>query len=145
MLKYLCSISNAAIAVFLVRWSLGLMFLVKGWFKVFDMTMYNHASKLFVQGFADFPIPEPLLWFLGYLFPIVELIGGAMLCIGWRRREVVAAFGGLIVIALFGHILKEPFFNIATHTQMWLLAMVVFLLLVPGDEDAFTLDGWLAK
>lgn len=145
MLKYLCSLSNMAIAVFLVRWVLGIKFLLVGWFKVFEMTLYNHANNLFVQGFADSWIPEPLLWLLGYSFPVVELAAGILLCIGWRRREALVALGGLIVIALFGHILKEPFFDLANHSQMWLLAMVIFLLIAPKGEDAFTLDGWLAK
>lgn len=145
MLKYLCSISNAAIAVFLVRWALGLKFTLVGIHKVFDVTVPAFASKVFVERFADSWIPEPLLWFLGYTFPVVELAAGLLLCIGWRRRETLTALGGLVVIALYGHLLKDTFFNLATHSHMWLLAMVVFLLLVPKDKDAFTVDGWLAK
>ncbi len=144
MLGYLCSLSNKAIAVFLVRWALGLKFLLTGIYKISDMTLYNHANNLFVQRFADSWIPEPVLWFLGYMFPIVELAAGILLCVGWRRREAVTALGGLIVIALYGHMLLEPFFDLANHSQLWLLTMVVFLLVMPKDDDAFTLDGWIA-
>ena len=145
MLKYLCSISNTAIAVFLFRWALGLKFALVGIQKVFVITIPAFANHSFVERFADSWIPEPLLWLLGYTFPPVELAAGVLLCIGWRRREALAALGGLLVIALFGHILQETFFNVATHAHMWLLAVIAFLLIVGEKDDAFTVDGWLAE
>lgn len=145
MLKYLCSISNTAIAVFLFRWALGIKFVLAGFRKVFDVTIPAFANHTFVERFADSWIPEPVLWLLGYTFPPVELAAGILLLVGWRRREALAALGGLLVIAVYGHILQEPFFNLATHPQLWLLAVVAFLLIVGEKDDAFTLDGWLAE
>ena len=143
MLGYLCSLSNKAIAVFLVRWILGLEFAMIGYYKVFHIGLEGFASSVLVERFADTWIPEPVLWALGYTIPLVELTGGLLLLVGWRRREALAIFAGLLIITTYGHVLEKPFFDLVGHTLTYVM-MIVFLLVMPKDEDAFTLDGWLA-
>ncbi len=143
MLGYLCSLSNKAIAVFLVRWILGLEFALIGYHKTFTLGLEGFASSVFVERFADTWIPEPLLWAFGYSIPVVELAGGLLLLVGWRRREVLAGFAGLLIITTYGHLLENPFYDLVGHTLTYVM-MIVFLLLLSKDDDAFTLDGWLA-
>lgn len=143
MLKYLHSIPNAAIAVFLVRWIMGLEFAMVGIYKTFSMTLHGFASSVFVERFSFSWIPEPVLWALGYSIPIVEMVGGLLLLVGWQRRRVLAVFSLLLIITTYGHLLEKPFFDLVGHTMTYVL-MIVFLLVMPKDTDAFTLDGWLS-
>ena len=75
-------------AAFVARWMLGLIFLMAGWFKVFEMGAVQHAQMLFVEGYQDSWIPVWLLWATGFVIPFVELLAGVLLLVGWRVREV---------------------------------------------------------
>jgi uncharacterized membrane protein YphA (DoxX/SURF4 family) len=80
-------------AVFFVRWVLGLIFFMAGWWKTFDLGPLGHARRLFIEPYADSWIPVWLLWTLGAVIPVVELIAGAMLCLGLRVRAAGIAVG----------------------------------------------------
>jgi uncharacterized membrane protein YphA (DoxX/SURF4 family) len=121
----------------------GLLFGMVGWYKVFVMGADAHAQKLFVEGYADYWIPAGLLYATGFVIPFIELVAGWALVVGWRRRESAVILGFLLLTVLYGHALKEPFFDVTTHI------LPRFLLLIPvllWDEavDRFSLDGLLA-
>ncbi len=128
-------------ASFFGRWVVGLIFLMAGWFKVFNMGAVEHARRLFVEGYADTWIPAWLLWPLGVSIPFVELIGGALVCVGLRVRESLIAFGGILVIVTYGHLLKDPFHDISGHI-FTRLALVVLVLMIPRERDHGSLDYW---
>ena len=131
-------------AAFIARWMLGLLFLMAGWFKVFEMGAVQHAQALFVEGYQDSWIPEGLLWATGFVIPFVELIAGVLLLVGWRVREVLVALGGLLLLVTYGHLLKEPFYDVTTH----IFPRVVFLLILfalPRHADRWTLDAFLLR
>jgi len=52
-------------AIFFVRWVLGMIFLMAGWWKVFTLGAHEHAQRMFVDGFSATWIPEWLLWTSG--------------------------------------------------------------------------------
>ncbi len=131
-------------AAFVARWMLGLLFLMAGWFKVFEMGAVQHAETLFVESYQDYWIPEWLLWATGFVIPFVEFLTGALLLVGWRVREVLVVLGGLLLLVTYGHLLKEPFYDITTH----IFPRVVFLLILfvlPRDADRWTLDAFLRR
>lgn len=142
LISFFCSISNFGIAGFIVRWILGILFLVGGWWKVFVLTPGEHARLFFLEGFADTWIPEFLLVMLGNGIPFVELAAGILLVIGFRVREVLAGLGLLLIITTFGHALQDHLFNPDGHT-FTRLSMIVFLLVIPKGHDKLTLDYWL--
>ena len=144
MFERLKSVSDKGIAIFFVRWLLGLLFLVRGWYKVFAMTPQVHADRIFVERFAETWIPEPILWSLGVSIPFVELIGGGLICLGLLVRPVLIVFVGLLIILTYGHALLEPFFDIDGHTFTYAV-LIVFLLLAGRDKDSWSLEGWLAS
>ena len=129
-------------ARFFARWVLGLIFLMSGWYKVFDLTAYEHASRFFVQGYADTWIPSWLLWALGFTIPFVELIAGALVCMGLRLRESLILLGGVLVIVAYGHLLKEPIYDITAHIFPR-LTLLLFILMLPDNRDYASLDYWL--
>ena len=135
---------NWPFAVFIVRWILGLLFLVAGYWKVFVLTPAAHAQQYFVDGFADTWIPVWLLTVLGYGIPVLELAAGALICVGWRSREAIIAVGILLIVTTYGHALQQPLFDIDGHT-FTRLALIVFLLLAPVGADHYSVDGWQRK
>lgn len=130
--------------VFFSRVMAGLLFGMAGYYKVFVMTAQTHAQRLFVEGYAETWIPVFLLWTLGLAIPYVELIGGWLLVVGWRRRTAAVMFGLLLLTVTYGHALKEPFFNISTSVLPRFLLLILVLL---WDEtvDRWSVDGWLAR
>lgn len=131
------------IANFIVRWILGLLFLMAGYWKVFVLTPVVHAQQYFVEGFAGSWIPVWLLQMLGYSIPFLELIAGLLICIGLRTRGALVAVGLLLIITTYGHALQQPLFDIDGHT-FTRLALIVFLLLAPAGSDNYSVDRWLS-
>jgi uncharacterized membrane protein YphA (DoxX/SURF4 family) len=82
---------------------LGLLFGMRGWDKVFNMTPAVHASRFFTGPYADTWIPQWLLWATGITIPFVELIGGWLLVVGWRTNEALVALGLLLMLVTYGH------------------------------------------
>jgi thiosulfate dehydrogenase [quinone] large subunit len=133
---------NWPIVKLIVRWILGLLFLMAGYWKVFVLTPAVHAQQFFVDGFSDTWIPTWLLQLLGYSIPFLELIAGILICIGFRTREALVAVGLLLIVTTYGHALQQPLFDIDGHT-FTRLALIVFLLLSPGGSDRYSIDQWL--
>lgn len=144
MIKRLLFVSDKGIAIFFARWLLGLLFVIRGWYKVFEMTPQVHTDRVFIERFAETWIPEPVLWSLGMSIPFIELIGGLLLCLGFLVRPVLILFVGLLIATTYGHALLEPFFDIDGHTFTYAV-LIIFLLLAGRDEDSWSLEGWLAR
>jgi uncharacterized membrane protein YphA (DoxX/SURF4 family) len=131
-------------ARFFARGITGILFFMAGWWKCFELTPMQHARGMFVEGFADTWIPAFLLWGLGLLIPVVELVAGALLIVGFRTREAAVALGFILLIVTYGHALKEPLFSIQGHIfprGVFLL----FALALPASEDRFALDNLLRR
>lgn len=136
--------TNWSVAVFIVRWILGLLFTMAGYWKVFVLTPTQHAQRFFVDGFQDTWIPEWLLWALGLSIPYLELLAGVLICIGLQVRWALIATGLLLIVTTYGHALQEPMFDIDGHT-FTRLAMIVFLLLAPLGSDRWCVDTLLER
>jgi len=130
-------------AVLFARLVLGLIFFMAGFWKVFQLGPLEHARKYFLP-FADTFLPIWSLWFVGVTIPFVELLAGALLLIGLRVREALVALGGVLVIVTFGHLLREPLFNLTGHV-IPRLALLLFLLWCPREVDRFSLDAVIVR
>ena len=125
-------------AVLFARLVLGLIFFMAGTGKVFQLGPLEHARKYFLP-FADTFLPLWSLWFVGVLVPFVELVAGGLLILGFRTREALIALGAVLVIVTFGHLLHEPLFNFSGHV-IPRLALLLFLLWCPREQDLYSLD-----
>jgi uncharacterized membrane protein YphA (DoxX/SURF4 family) len=130
-------------AVLFARLVLGLIFFMAGVWKVFQLGPLEHARKYFLP-FADTFLPVWSLWLVGITIPVVELIAGALLVVGLRVREALIALGGVLVIVTFGHLLREPLFNLSGHV-IPRLALLLFLLWSPREVDWLSLDYLVAR
>ena len=113
-----------------------------GVMKVFQLGPLNHARKYFLP-YADTFLPVWSLWAMGVVIPFVELIAGAMVILGLRVREALVALGFVLAIVTFGHLLHEPLYEFHTHV-IPRLALLLFVLLLPREDDRFSVDYFVA-
>ena len=134
---------DRAWAILFARLVLGLIFFMAGVMKVFQLGPLNHARKYFLP-FADTFLPVWSLWATGVVIPFVELIAGAMVILGLRVRVALVALGFVLAIVTFGHLLHEPLYEFHTHV-IPRLALLLFVFLLPREDDRFSLDYVLAR
>ena len=134
---------DRAWAILFARLVLGLIFFMAGVMKVFQLGPLNHARKYFLP-FADTFLPVWSLWAMGVIIPFVELIAGAMVIVGLRVRDALVALGFVLAVVTFGHLLHEPLYEFHTHV-IPRLALVLFIFLLPRQDDLFSLDHLIAR
>jgi len=135
---------DRAFAILFARGVLGLIFFMAGVWKVFALTPVGHAHKYFVDPYADTFLPAWSLWAVGVTVPVVELVAGGLLILGLRVRAALIALGFVLLVVTFGHLLKEPLYEFHTHV-IPRLALLLFVLVLPREEDRFSLDAVLER
>src|SRR5262249_10251871 len=130
-------------ALLFARLVLGLIFFMAGLWKVFQLGPLEHARKYFLP-YSDTFLPVWSLWAMGVIIPFVEFLAGGLLILGLRIREALVSLGFVLVIVTFGHLLKEPLYEFHTHV-IPRLALLLFVLMLPGEEDRFSIDYLLSR
>jgi uncharacterized membrane protein YphA (DoxX/SURF4 family) len=130
-------------ALLFARLVLGLIFFMAGLWKVFQLGPLEHARKYFLP-FSDTFLPVWSLWFVGVTIPWIELIAGALVILGLRLRAALIALGFVLTIVTFGHLLREPLYNLTGHV-IPRLALLLFVLWCPREHDLFSVDRLLAR
>lgn len=131
--------SGVAWALLLARLVVGLIFFMAGVDKVFRLGPLEHARQYFLPYQETF-LPVWSLWLTGTLIPFVELVGGALLIVGWRIRWACIALGAVLVTVTFGHLLAQPLYPFHEHVFPRLV-LIVFVLVVPEAADRFSVDA----
>jgi uncharacterized membrane protein YphA (DoxX/SURF4 family) len=131
-----------ACAILFGRLVLGLIFFMAGTMKVFQMGPLEHARRYFLS-FSDTFLPIWSLWTVGVIIPFAELIGGALVILGVRTREALIGLGSVLVIVTFGHLLHDALYDFSGHV-IPRLALLIFVLWCPRDDDRFSVDHLLA-
>lgn len=126
-------------AVFIARLHLGLLFLLPGVFRVFQLGPIEHARRFFVEPYADTILPTWSLWLTGMAVPFTELVAGVLLLIGLWRGPVLVILGLELAMLTFGHLLVDPFWAMHSHVFPR-LALVLFLLVIGPSGDRYALD-----
>jgi thiosulfate dehydrogenase (quinone) large subunit len=134
--------NNRAWAIFFCRSILGLIFFMAGVYKCFVMTPLGHARHYFVEPYANTFLPAWSLWSTGTVVPVVELVAGGLVLVGFVTRPALLSLGGVLVLVTFGHLLKEPLYEFHTHV-IPRLALLTVVLILPRDEDVLSVDGFL--
>jgi len=129
------------LAVFFAREVLGFIFFMAGVYKVFQLGPLGHARKYFLP-FSDTFLPVWSLWATGVTIPFIELLAGGLLIIGLRIREALLGLGVVLIIVTFGHLLREPLYPFHEHV-IPRLALLLFVLIMPSEDDRISLDYWL--
>ena len=137
------NINRRSWAIFFAREILGFIFFMAGVYKVFSLGPLEHARKYFLP-FSQTFLPVWSLWATGTVIPIVEFLAGMMLSIGLRVREALIALGFVLVIVTFGHLVENPLYPFHEHV-IPRLALLVFVLLFPADDDRISVDYLLSQ
>ena len=136
--------TNRSLALLFARAVLGLIFFMAGMYKVFQMGPVEHARKLFVEPYSKTFLPISALWAVGTIIPIIELVAGALIIIGFQTRNALVLLGFVLVIVTFGHLLKEPLYEFHTHV-IPRLTLLLFVLILPREDDHFSVDYFLMR
>jgi uncharacterized membrane protein YphA (DoxX/SURF4 family) len=134
--------SDRAWALLFCRSILGLIFFVAGLYKCFVMTPIGHARHYFVVPYADTFLPTWSLWATGTAVPVIELVAGGLVLVGFKTRPALLFLGGVLVLVTFGHLLKAPLYEFHTHV-IPRLGLLTVVLLLPREEDVISIDGLL--
>jgi len=134
---------NRAWAILFARLVLGLIFFMAGVWKVFQLGPLNHARKWFLP-YSNTFLPVWSLWATGVTIPFIEMIAGALVIIGLRTRDALVALGFVLAIVTFGHLLNEPLYEFHTHV-IPRLALLLFVLMMPREDDRFSVDQLIKK
>lgn len=130
-------------ALLFARLVLGLIFFMAGFWKTFQLGPIEHARKYFLP-FSDTFLPTWSLWAVGFVIPFVELLAGGLVILGLRTREALVSLGLVLAIVTFGHLLKQPLYEFHTHV-IPRLALVLFILVLPSEDDRFSIDYFLGQ
>jgi uncharacterized membrane protein YphA (DoxX/SURF4 family) len=134
---------NRAWALLFARLVLGLIFFMAGVMKVFQLGPLEHARKYFLP-FNDTFLPVWSIWAVGVTIPFVELIAGALVILGLRTRDALIALGCVLVVVTFGHLLHDALYTFSGHV-IPRLALLLFVLCFPREDDQFALDHFLTR
>lgn len=91
--------------------------------------------------FATPPEPMTLIWFAG----VLELVGGALLAVGFMTRPVAFVLSGQMAFAYFlGHA-TQAFWPVQNGGDAAILYCFVFLYIAVAGGGPWSLDNALAK
>jgi cytochrome c oxidase subunit IV len=64
--------------------------------------------------------------------------------VGLRIRWALISLGFVLIVVTFGHLLKEPLYPFHEHV-IPRLALLLFVLMLPVEDDRFSLDHLLNR
>jgi putative oxidoreductase len=134
---------NRAIAVLTTRLLLGFIFLMQGYGKVFIWGIEKLYNMDFFHPAYKNILPDFITMGTAYYTSYVELIGGLMLVVGFKRDYALYALASVLIIVTFGHGLAEPIWDLS-HV-MYRAILLICLLIVPKEWDRISLDYYLQK
>jgi thiosulfate dehydrogenase [quinone] large subunit len=127
-----------SLAPALIRWALGLLFLVGGIGKL--MNLGGFVNGYLLPAFEKTVLPGGLVAAYGYALPFVEVLLGVLLILGLCRTCALALTGVTLISLGFGQILLRQHGTVA---NIYLYVLMTALALWMGEHDRWTLDGCL--
>jgi len=134
---------NRNIAVLTTRLLLGFIFLMQGYGKVFTWGIEKlYYMQFFHETYKNI-LPDYITQATAYYTSYVELIGGFLLVLGFKRDYALYALASVLVIVTFGHGLAEPIWDLS-HV-IYRAILLISLLIIPKEWDRFSLDSYIHK
>ena len=126
-----------AMAEFLVRVFLGILFFFQGFDKLFVIKMPEVVNS-FMKDAERRHIPHALVATISYFTSIIELIGGALLILGLYSNYAIIFLGLDLIIIAFAFSMMQAMWDLR-HVFPRLLLLVI-LLVLPPHSHFFSLD-----
>ena len=134
---------NRSIAVLTTRLLLGFIFLMQGYGKVFTWGIEKLYNMEFFHETYKNILPDYITQATAYYTSYVELIGGFLLVLGFKRDYALYALASVLIIVTFGHGLAEPIWDLS-HV-MYRAILLIALLIIPKEWDKYSLDIYIQK
>ena len=116
---------------------------MQGLGKVFTWGVENvYNMDFFYKTYKDL-LPNFLIHATAYYTSYIELIGGLMVVLGFKRDYSLYALASVLVIVTFGHGLAEPIWDLS-HVMPRTILLVAILIL-PKEWDRFSVDYFIIK
>lgn len=133
--------TNQTIGILISRLLLGFIFFFQGYGKVFNWGVDQFMRMdFFYKPYKDI-LPDFLIFGTAYYTSYVELIGGFLLIIGFKRDYALYALGSVLVLVTIGHGIAEPIWDLS-HV-MYRAILLLGLLFLPKEWDIYSLDHWI--
>ena len=129
------------IAELLVRSFAGILFLFQGYDKLFRIKMPG-VIDAFTADAERYHIPRPILNVVAYYTSIVEFAGGFFLLIGFFTNFALYALGLDLLLVGIAFTYMHPMWDMKYVFPR--LALIVTLLLMPGEYQFFSVDHFLS-
>ncbi len=125
---------DGAIAYFFLRLIFGINFFNHGFTRLGDLPGFAQSmADLFQNTFA----PSWLVWAIGFCVPIVELIIGILMIVGWQTQPALMTGFGLMAILMYGVTLLQ---NWDTASSQLIYCLVFFVLIAFNNYNLISLD-----
>ena len=134
---------NRSIAVLTTRLLLGFIFLMQGYGKVFTWGIEKLYNMEFFHETYKNILPDYITQATAYYTSYVELIGGFLLVLGFKRDYALYALASVLIIVTFGHGLAEPIWDLS-HV-IYRAILLIALLIIPKEWDRYSLDIYIQK
>ena len=133
---------NQSVALLLIRVITGILFFFQAYDKIFKLGIKN-VIWTFRDSLSGTFLKDGLLSSAVYISSYLELIGGAMLIIGFCRDQVLYILGfDMLMVALVFSMVK-PMWDMQFYFPR--LVLIVTLLLCPPAWDRFTIMSFFNK
>jgi uncharacterized membrane protein YphA (DoxX/SURF4 family) len=131
---------SRAMGVLGLRCLIGIIFFWQGFGKVFEFGVDNVYHNFFTAGMGlqETFLPVWLLKFTAYFTSYAELIGGALLILGFFRYWTYVMMALVLLIVSFGHGLVEPIWDLQHVVFRAILLFPLFFF--PREWDRWNLD-----
>ena len=134
---------NRSVAVLTTRLLLGFIFLMQGYGKVFTWGIEKLYNMEFFHETYKNILPDYITQATAYYTSYVELIGGFLLVLGFKKDYALYALASVLIIVTFGHGLAEPIWDLS-HV-MYRAILLIALLIIPKEWDSYSLDIYIQK
>ena len=135
--------ANRTIAVLTARLLLGFIFLMQGYGKVFTWGIEKLYNMEFFHETYKNILPDLITKATAYYTSYVELIGGFLLVLGFKKDLALYALASVLIIVTFGHGLAEPIWDLS-HV-IYRAILLIALLIIPKEWDRYSLDMYIHK
>lgn len=124
-------------AELLIRLFLGMLFLVQGYDKLFNIKMSNVINTFMEKSFRHH-IARPLIVAISYFTSIVEFVGGIFLILGLFTNYAVCILGIDLLLVSLAFSIMNPLWDMKHVFPRFIL--IILLLFLPLENGTISLD-----
>lgn len=125
------------LAYTLLRLVFGINFMVHGLVRIGNIPGFVTSQVALYEGL---PVPEFMISIPAFFIPIVELIAGVLMIIGFQTRNAIIASFVLMLPLMFGVCLLQKW---DTAASQLIYCVVLFILLAGHTFNHISVDTWL--